>query len=274
MLSRYTEKHPDVIRLANSIQELEKKLKNHQPKASMPVEDPAASPEQRADSDRKMEEGLKLSGLIDELIPERTELIGQYNETKFEIQRYQEDIRKITEQIEMYEKRVEETPRIEAQLQSIRRDYNNIKETYESLLKKKDDAEIAKSMERQSKGTQFKILDYARTPQKPISPDLKMLFLLFTAAGFAIGGGVIFLFDFIDGTVRDPEEIESVTGDEANVIVIPKIYTARQKLFRYVNWSFSMLFMSMALGLFLGFALLMTKGLDQTLTMLRKYVSI
>jgi hypothetical protein len=129
-------------------------------------------------------------------------------------------------------------------------------------------------MERQSKGTQFKILDYARTPQKPISPDMKKLFLLFVAAGFGIGGAIVFLFDFLDSTVRDPEEIEPIAGDETNIIVIPKIYTTREKTVRYLNWCFSLLFMSLALGLFLGFALLTTKGLDQTTSMIRQYVNI
>jgi len=274
MLTRYTEKHPDVVRMANSIQDIEKKIQNAPPETAPRQQTQEVEPEQRIATSQGTDKSSGLPEAISNLMPERTELIRQYNDTKMEIQRYQEDIRKIKEQIETYEKRVEETPKIEAELQGIKRDYENIKGTYKSLLGRKLEAEISESMERQSKGTQFKILDYAKTPQKPISPDLKKLFLLFAAAGFAIGGGIIFLFDFMDATVRDPEEIEPVAGAGTNVIVIPKIYTTRQRLVRYANWCFSLLFMSMALGLFLGFALLTTKGLDQTMTMLRKYVNI
>jgi polysaccharide chain length determinant protein (PEP-CTERM system associated) len=274
MLARYTEKHPDVIRLANSIQEIEKKLQANPPVSSEPAGTSVATSQLATDSLQQTGEGSELSSVIDEMIPERTELISQYNETRFEIRRYQEDIRKINEQIALFEKRVEETPRIEAQLQSIRRDYDNIKDTYESLLGRKLEAEISESMERQSKGTQFKILDYARTPQKPISPDMTLLFLVFAAAGFAIGGGIVFLFDFFDNTVRDPEEIEPMAGEETNLIVIPKIYTARERMVRYMNWCFSLIFMSLALCLFLGFVLLTTKGLDQTQAIIRQYVNI
>jgi polysaccharide chain length determinant protein (PEP-CTERM system associated) len=271
MLSRYTEKHPDVIRLANSIQELEKKIQANPP---APAGTSVAESRPSTGALQQTGDGSELPSVIDELIPERSELISQYNETRFEIRRYQEDIRKINEQIALFEKRVEETPRIEAQLQSIRRDYENIKDTYESLLGRKLEAEISESMERQSKGTQFKILDYARTPQKPISPDMKKLFLLFAAAGFGIGGAIVFLFDFLDNTVRDPEEIEPMAGEETSLIVIPKIYTARERMVRYLNWCFSLIFMSLALGLFLGFALLTTKGLDQTKAIIRQYVNL
>jgi len=269
MLSRYTEKHPDVVRMAARIDELEAKVQTIRSERTQNAE--------RQDiqgTAQGGEPGAGLPDVIGRLMPERTELIGQYNDTKFEIQRYQEDIRKIKDQISEYEKRVEDTPKIEARLQALTRDYSNIKGTYESLLARKLEANISESMERQSKGTRFQILDYAKTPQKPVSPDEKKLFLLFAAAGFGIGGGIIFLFGFLDGAVRDPDEIEAISGDKTEIVFIPKIYTPRQKMFRYANWSLSLVSMSIALALFLGFALLTMKGFDQTVAMLRNYVNI
>ena len=66
---------------------------------------------------------------------------------------------------------------------SLTRDYNNILESYKSLLNRKLEAEIAVNMEKKQKGEQFRIIDSAKMPEKPISPNMKKLFLLFVALG-------------------------------------------------------------------------------------------
>ncbi len=72
----------------------------------------------------------------------------------------------------VYQKRVEETPRREMELQSLNRDYANIKEVYNSLLNRKLEAELSVNMEKRQKGEQFRILDPAKLPEKPVSPDV------------------------------------------------------------------------------------------------------
>ena len=61
--------------------------------------------------------------------------------------------------------------------------YNDIQESYSSLLSRKLEAEISVNMERKQKGEQFRIIDAARLPQKPVSPDMRKLFLLTVALG-------------------------------------------------------------------------------------------
>jgi uncharacterized protein involved in exopolysaccharide biosynthesis len=60
---------------------------------------------------------------------------------------------------------------------SLKRDYDNILATHNSLLARKLEAEIAVNMERKQKGEQFRVLDSARLPEKPIKPDMKKLFV-------------------------------------------------------------------------------------------------
>ncbi len=257
LLSRYTERHPDVVRLAGRITELENKFQRRQ-----------------RDQAQKEEAG---SGMLSErpTMPSLgNPLREQYTAAMREMRKYRQDILDITRQIEDYERRVEETPRIESELQALTRDYNNIKTTYESLLARKLEASISESMERQSKGTRFRILDYAKIPQKPISPDARKLFLVFLAAGLGIGGGIIFLFDFFDGSVRDPERIERIGGENTEVIVVPKIYTTWEMFLIFFNRTLSVFFIAMVLGLFVGFALLTIKGLDETMAIIGNYVKV
>ena len=69
------------------------------------------------------------------------------------------------------EARVENSPRREQEMVSLTRDYENLKLSYDDLLKKKLDAEVSQNLEKRQKGEQFQILDPANLPQKPFSPE-------------------------------------------------------------------------------------------------------
>ena len=62
-----------------------------------------------------------------------------------------------------------------------------LKQTYRDLLQKKEQAWVAVLMNRQQIGEQFKVLDGARLPEVPISPDRRRLSLLGALVGFCLG---------------------------------------------------------------------------------------
>ena len=95
---------------------------------------------------------------------------------------------------------------------TFQRDYENTQESYNSLLNRKLEAEIAVNMEKKQKGEQFRILDRAVLPQKPISPDMRKLFLFSVAAGLGLGGGLIFLLDFMNTSLKQPKDYETELG--------------------------------------------------------------
>ena len=73
----------------------------------------------------------------------------------------------------------------------------------------------AKSMlnlEKRQKGSQFKIEDPARLPEKPIKPNVRMIMGIALAIGIGAGFGLTFVLDFFDATFRDPETIETLLG--------------------------------------------------------------
>ena len=87
-----------------------------------------------------------------------------------------------------YERRVESTPKREQELMALQRDYENLQESYSSLLNRKLEADISVNMERKQKGEQFRVLDQARLPKRPVQPNMQMLFLITIAAGLGVGG--------------------------------------------------------------------------------------
>ncbi len=183
--NRYTENHPDVIRIKKRITDLEEQIKKD-------------SKGRTVSSNLSTSRSPQLN----------VSFVQQRQNLKNELARLELERNDITNQIGDYKKRVEDTPKREQELQSLQRDYDNINETYNSLLGRQLEAQIAVNMEKKQKGEQFRILDPARLPQSPVSPNMKMMLIIFTFAGLGLGGGIIFLIEFFDTSFKDPEEIE------------------------------------------------------------------
>ena len=253
LLSRYTKRHPDVVRLESRIVEAEKqaeqiaqlRIKNSDSDNQDQPQTPALSPEFRV----------------------------QKNEIMQEMQRLELEIKDTKRQINIYKQRVENTPKREQELLSLKRDYQNIKESYDSLLDRKLEAEIAVNMERKQKGEQFRILDEAKLPQKPVKPDMRKLFLIIVAAGLAVGGGIIFLLEYFDNTLKRPDDIESDLKLDV-LCMVPEIYTQRKKIWRTVEHMSSIIYAALSFTLFAGFAIIYLNGVDKTIVVLKRIISI
>jgi polysaccharide chain length determinant protein (PEP-CTERM system associated) len=252
--SRYPDSHPDVIRLINRIEELE---------ADIPNGEKAATGSAK---------GAQATGRYQPV--SRENFRTQRGEIVREIKNLEFDMPKILKQIELYQLRVERTPKREEELSSLMRDYTLIQNSYDSLLNRKLEAEIAVNMERKQKGEQFRIIDRARLPQKPVSPDMKRLFLIFTVAGLGIGCGLIFLLDFFDTSLRQPEEFEGELGLPI-LASIPRVFHAKDIRRRRFQLALSIFSIMIAGGLFASFAVLtVIKGVDPTLDFVRRFISI
>jgi uncharacterized protein involved in exopolysaccharide biosynthesis len=252
LLSRYTERHPDVVRLKARILELERQAQAKAQRESDGDADSQAAPNQP----------VLLSPQY------RT----QYTEITQEMRRLEADVADTKRQIATYQARVENTPKREQELLSLRRDYQNIQTTYDSLLARKLEAEIAVNMERKQKGEQFRILDPAKQPQKPVKPDMRKLFIMIVGAGLAIGGGIIFLLEYLDNSFKRPEDIEADL--ELPVLCfVPQIVDRKTRIFRRFEYTSCALFGLISFILFAGFAALTQKGVAPTLELIRKIVN-
>ena len=105
------------------------------------------------------------------------------------------EIKNVKSHIELYQRRVEETPKREQELLSLTRDYENLKALHSSLLNRKLEAELAVSMERKQKGEQFRILDPAKASSSPVEPNIRKIIMLTLALGLGLGGGMAYLME-------------------------------------------------------------------------------
>jgi polysaccharide chain length determinant protein (PEP-CTERM system associated) len=194
--SKYTESHPDVIDLKKKIANLESKVE-----AKM-----------KALREGKAEENSStpvLNPVAKRLLAQYTE---QYSVVVLEIRRLKEEERKLKDQIALYQRRVEDTPKREQELSLFTRDYDLLKSNYQSLLDKKIQAQMAENLERKQQGEQFKILDPARIPEKPFKPDRKKILLMGAFAGLAAGLGLAWLRESLDRSFHTVQDVEVYLG--------------------------------------------------------------
>jgi polysaccharide chain length determinant protein (PEP-CTERM system associated) len=238
----YTDQHPDVVRLKAKIEKMEKE----QPANLTPAEGASGS---AAGAGR-----FASAQLNAEAARQRTVLNGA-------IRSLEGDIARINQEIRDYQRRVEATPKREQELLSLRRDYDNIKASYNSLLNRKLEADISVNMEKKQKGEQFQIIDPARLPEKPVSPNMPKMFMIAIAAGLGIGAGLVFLVDSSDTSVRRLDDFEEKFGMVV-LASVPRIFNCRDKIrhrFRLAATAVSIL---IAIVLAAGFAAICFLGVD------------
>ena len=91
--------------------------------------------------------------------------------------------------------RMDKLPMREQQLASLTRDYEASKANYKSLLDKKLAAEMAANIERWQKAERFVMLDVARVPEKPASPNRPVFMTGGVLLSLAMAAGIAFLLE-------------------------------------------------------------------------------
>ena len=195
--TRYTEKHPDVIRLKGLIAKTEK-LKS----------------DTEANIARPAAEGEKATASTSDLqaMAPMLQLEGQLKANEQEIQDARREMQSLQTQIAAYQSRLNTTPIREQQLTDLTRDYEQSKSNYDSLLKKQMQSQLATNLEKRQQGKGFRIIDPPSLAHKPFSPDRVRFSLLGLVAGFLVGFGLVFLSEFLDDRIREEEDITRMTN--------------------------------------------------------------
>ena len=211
--AKYTEKHPDILLTKKKIADLEVKVAEFEAgrekteKAEEKEKKPAkeGAPAKPSASKREFKVDPRLT-------PRYKELENQLIATDQEIERLKQDDAKVKNQINQYRERIEGTPAREQALSILTRDYNNTRESYSSLLKKSQEAQQAENLERRQKGEQFKVIDPARTPEKPYRPDIPKMLLIGLVLGLFSGVAAAFFREQMDRSFRDAEDLKVALG--------------------------------------------------------------
>jgi polysaccharide chain length determinant protein (PEP-CTERM system associated) len=193
--SKYKDSHPDVMVAKRKLADLEKK--------------------KNADGFKKDTASIKKD-------PRYQELKNQLTMTDMLIKRFGEEERSVADQISKFRGRIEQAPAREQDMASLMRQYASTKEAYERLSKKSQEAQQAENLEKRQKGEQFRVIDPARKPEKPFSPNIPKILLIGLCAGIGCGFGLAFLREQLDRSFHDAGDAETALGLKV-LAVIPRI---------------------------------------------------
>ena len=200
---RYTENYPGISRMKQEIALLEQKIEENR---RLAVSRQAgigntAGKDQEMSMQMDYETEQQMESLREKLRGAKLEMSA--------LKRERADIQK---NVELYKSKVEGIPRREQELVGLTRDYENIKKSYDDLLKKKLDAEVASNLEKRQKGEQFQILDPANLPARPFTPNRPLVFGIAFAVAAIVGFGGAFGMEMIDPSVRGAKEFSHFSG--------------------------------------------------------------
>ncbi|MEE2729384.1 MAG: Wzz/FepE/Etk N-terminal domain-containing protein [Pseudomonadota bacterium] len=196
--NKYGEEHPDVRRLESVIAAFNAKLKK------LPAD-----------------KGTDLRNADN---PSYVQLATSLKTVDVELSHLKSSRAKLREKLDELEVSLLQAPTVEREYRSLSRDYENTTRKYQELKAKQLEAGLAKSLEDESKGERFTLIEPPLMPEKPVRPN-RMLIVM---AGFILAAasavGMLFILEKLDRTLRSPNAVSRHLG-RAPLAVIPHIIT-------------------------------------------------
>ena len=94
--------------------------------------------------------------------------------------------------------------KIAIQYQMLRQEADSSRQLYDMLLKRFKETSVFE----ENRTLNIHVLDYAEVPEFSVKPKLKLNLLLAAIVGLFMGGGMAFFIEYLDNTVKNPEDLE------------------------------------------------------------------
>lgn len=182
--SRYTEAHPDVVKLKNEIEDLKKKIEDAPNSSEAPKSAKSTEP------------------------PSLQQLRVKIQQAEATYQDLVKRQARIQDQVKVIEGHIEASPMVELQLKELTRNYQTAQDFYNDLLRKSETTVMSSQLVHQQEGEHFSVLDPPSLPTSPSFPKV----LNFAGGGF--GGGsvlalvILYLLMATDKTLHTDREVE------------------------------------------------------------------
>jgi succinoglycan biosynthesis transport protein ExoP len=133
----------------------------------------------------------------------------------------------LQQQIDFHVSKLERVPIFEQQIAGLMRDYDALRNHYQSLLDKKLSAQMASELDARQQGERFVILDSAAVPDRPFGPNRLAIAFGGFLAGLLGGIGLAIIIEMMDQSVRSEHEATDLFKMPV-LAGIPQIYTGAQ----------------------------------------------
>jgi len=185
LLSRYSDKHPDVIDLQREIQALE-------------AEGLTAEAES-GESDSQT--------IVRKRSPVFLMLSKQVADLNTEIRSVRSNNHVLKKRITSYQARIDNTPLRSIELSKITRTYDITLSKYQDLLGKLLDSQLSENMEKKQIAEQFQVIDAANLPGEPVRPNRLRILLMGLVVGLGGGLGLAFLLENLNNSFKSGDDL-------------------------------------------------------------------
>jgi succinoglycan biosynthesis transport protein ExoP len=197
---RYGEKHPEVQRLRRQLDE----MKAQMDAAPAPSITPPAGPPDN---------------------PMYLQLQNQLADADSQLRGLNERAAALDTNIAELQKRILQTPTVEAEYSSLQSQHQVALQRYQNFKDKEADAQVAETMEQQSKGETFSVIEPPQYPDVPERPNRRLLMLVGVFMTGMLAAAVMVAIDMLDPRVYEPKSLMAAFG-EMPLATVPYIRTS------------------------------------------------
>jgi polysaccharide chain length determinant protein (PEP-CTERM system associated) len=203
--TKFTSKHPDVVRLQDQIADLQQQ------------EAQAEATTQKKREVAKAAAAASTAAVQDAQAPRRRTI----ESLDAELAKMRDEEAAIRGTIGSFEQRLEGAPEREQEFALITRDRQAAKDLYDSLLKRYDEAQLSASMETDRQGERFRILEPALPPEGPSAPNRIRLLLMGVLLALAAAVAVVLTSEQFDVSFHGIDELREFTSVPVLVSIPP-----------------------------------------------------
>lgn len=194
LLLKYTDKHPDVISIKDTVRRLKEQRQKELDEArkKMPELVDAAPPLQQ----NPVYQQLKIS----------------LAQADAEVASLNVRVRQARDAVVKLERMVDTIPAVEAEYQRLNRDYGIVKSNYEQLLARRESARVAQDAEATGDSVKFKVIEPPRVPLEPAGPNRPLFLSVVLLAGLGAGVALAFVMSQLKQTFDTRAALRDATG--------------------------------------------------------------
>ena len=210
LLLDYTERHPDVIAMRQTVDRLKAEREEELRKLGI--------------------EGANLELAMLDDNPVRQAIRISLNETEVTIAILEADIADQEVIVSELQALIDEVPEVEAELARLNRDYEVIYNGYQGLVQSRETQELS-SRAYSSDEVDFEVIDPPTAGFDPVAPRRAHLFVFATIFAFGVSGGAAFVLSQLNPVYHDSRSISEIAG----IPVLGAITNATGGLQRFVE---------------------------------------
>jgi protein tyrosine kinase modulator len=207
---QYTEKHPDIIALKETISELV----------------------QRKQQDQQAMEFLTAPNKQLEMNPVYQSMKIALSEAEVQVatlKARQTDEQKLVDGLK---NKVDTIPEVEANLQRLNRDYAVTKNQYDALLQRLETARLSEEAEQSGDDIEFRVIEPPRVPVEPAGPNRRLFNSTILIGGLLAGLSLAFFLHQINPVFTDLQSLRRLTGVPVLGAVSLKLKPIQKLIFR------------------------------------------